>query len=120
MGSLQWFPRVAGAAVWALRKLPSAGFGWRFGVANAARRPWLAVIQIASLSIGLMALLTLTVVRGGLNSRGKDVPPVATNDWPDARNSWMPVSYAAMARWMVEEATANRYVHAAPLVSRGR
>ncbi len=71
---------MAGVAVWALRKLPSAGFGWRFGVANAARRPWLAVIQIASLSIGLMALLTLTVVRDDLIAAWRQsVPADAPN-----------------------------------------
>jgi hypothetical protein len=32
----------------------------------------------------------------------------------------MPVSYRAMGRWMLEEAAANEFVHAAPLVSRRR
>ncbi|MBI3145854.1 MAG: oxidoreductase [Pseudogulbenkiania sp.] len=58
---------VAFAAVWLMRRLPTgARVGWRFGIANMARRPWLAVIQIVALSVGLMALLTLTVVRGDL------------------------------------------------------
>lgn len=69
---------------------------------------------------GALSRVRWTLVRAGLNSRGKDVPPVAAADWPGARNSWMPVSYAAMASWMLEEAVANRYIHAAPLVSRGR
>jgi hypothetical protein len=37
-----------------------------------------------------------------------------------AFNSWSPVSYGAMGRWMLEEAAANEFVHAAPLVSRRR
>jgi hypothetical protein len=32
----------------------------------------------------------------------------------------MPVSYDAMARWMIEEAVANQFVKAATLVSRRR
>ncbi len=61
-----------------------------------------------------------TLVRAGLNSRGKNEAPVAAEDWPGALNSWMPVSYDAMARWMIEEASANHFVRAAPLVSRRR
>ncbi|WP_024301475.1 ABC transporter permease [Pseudogulbenkiania sp. MAI-1] len=58
---------VAFGAVWLMRRLPTgARVGWRFGIANMARRPWLAVIQIVALSVGLMALLTLTVVRSDL------------------------------------------------------
>jgi hypothetical protein len=61
-----------------------------------------------------------TIARAGLNSRGKNEPPVAAADWAGAQNSWMPVSYDAMARWMLEEATDNQYVGAAPIVSRRR
>ena len=58
---------VAALVVWLLGKLPLAtAVGWRHGAANLARRPWLAVIQIAALSVSLMALLTLTVVRDDL------------------------------------------------------
>ncbi|TCP12660.1 putative ABC transport system permease protein [Crenobacter luteus] len=58
---------VALAAVLLLRRLPLAGrVGWRYGVANLARRPALAMIQVVALSVGLMALLTLTVVRADL------------------------------------------------------
>ncbi|MDF0605949.1 FtsX-like permease family protein [Neisseriaceae bacterium TC5R-5] len=58
---------VAWAAVYLMRRLPRGRqVGWRFGIANMASRPWLAVIQIVALAIGLMALLTLTIVRQDL------------------------------------------------------
>jgi hypothetical protein len=37
-----------------------------------------------------------------------------------AQNSWLAVSYKALARWMLQEAAANAFVRAAPLVSRRR
>ena len=61
-----------------------------------------------------------TLVRGGLNARGRDEHPVASADWAGALNSWMPVSYRAMGRWMLREAAADAFVRAAPLVSRRR
>jgi putative NADH-flavin reductase len=73
-----------------------------------------------ALGRGAFSAVRWTLVRGGLNSRGKNEAPVAATDWPGALNSWMPVSYDAMARWMIEEATANQFVKAAPLVSRRR
>lgn len=73
-----------------------------------------------ALGNGAFSSLRWTLVRGGLNARGKDEPPVASADWKGALNSWSPVSYAAMGRWMLEEAAANRFVRAAPLVSRRR
>jgi hypothetical protein len=60
------------------------------------------------------------MVRAAVNSRGNDERPVASADWDGALNSWLPVSYDAMARWMLEEAAANEYVPRAPLVSRRR
>ena len=61
-----------------------------------------------------------TLVRGGPNARGSDEHPVASADWAGASNSWMPVSYRAMGRWMLQEAAADEFVRAAPLVSRRR
>lgn len=59
---------------------PSRRVGWGYGVTNLGRRPWLAVIQLVSLSVGLMALLTLTVVRGDLiGAWQKSVPADAPN-----------------------------------------
>lgn len=73
-----------------------------------------------ALGSGSFSSLHWTLVRGGLNARGRDEPPVASLDWEGAANSWMPVSYRAMARWMLHEAVANEFVRAAPLVSRRR
>lgn len=73
-----------------------------------------------ALGRGALSSLRWTFVRAGTNSRGADEPPVASAHWDGAANSWMPVSYEAMARWMLGEAAANAFVHAAPLVSRRR
>ena len=75
---------------------------------------------VDALDRGAFSAVRWTLVRAGLNSRGKNEAPAAAADWPGALNSWMPVSYDAMARWMIEEATANQFVKAAPLVSRRR
>ncbi|MEL7061193.1 MAG: NAD(P)H-binding protein [Acidobacteriota bacterium] len=73
-----------------------------------------------ALGRGAFSSLRWTLVRGGLNSRGADEPPVASLNWETAPNSWKPVSYRAMGRWMLQEAAANAFVRAAPLVSRRR
>ncbi len=73
-----------------------------------------------ALGRGSFSSLRWTLVRGGLNARGSDEHPVASADWAGAPNSWMPVSYRAMGRWMLREAAANEFVRAAPLVSRRR
>lgn len=75
---------------------------------------------VNALGRGAFSSLRWTLVRGGLNSRGKHEPPVAAADWGGAVNSWAPVSYEAMGRWMLEEASANEFICAAPLVSRRR
>ena len=73
-----------------------------------------------ALGSGAFSSLRWTLVRAGVNSRGRDERPVASADWDGAANSWLPVSYEAMGRWMLEEAAANEFVRAAPLVSRRR
>lgn len=73
-----------------------------------------------ALGMGVFASLRWTLVRAAVNSRGRAEPPVASADWPGADNSWMPVYYTSMGRWMLEEAAANQFVRAAPIVSRGR
>ena len=93
-------------------------FGWMPGKVGRGAREQQAVVD--ALGDGALSSLRWTLVRGGLNSRGKDEPPVASPDWNGAQNSWSPVSYAAMGRWMLEEAAANEFVRAAPLVSRRR
>jgi len=75
---------------------------------------------VDALGRGALSSLRWTLVRAGVNPRGKNERPVASADWKGARNSWLPVSYEAMGRWMLEEAAANNFVRAAPLVSRPR
>lgn len=75
---------------------------------------------VDALGRGAFSSLRWTLVRGGLNARGSDEPPAASADWKAAANSWSPVSYEAMGRWMLQEAAACEFVRAAPLVSRRR
>jgi putative NADH-flavin reductase len=75
---------------------------------------------VDALGGGVFASLRWTLVRAALNSRGIDERPVASADWPGALNSWSPVSYAAMGRWMLEESVVNEFVGTTPLVSRAR
>ena len=75
---------------------------------------------VDALGTGAFSSLRWTLVRAGVNARGKDESPVASADWEGALNSWSPVSYEAMGLWMLEEALANKFVRAAPLVSRRR
>ena len=93
-------------------------FSWMPGRIGRGAREQQAVVD--ALGKGAFSAVRWTLARAGLNSRGKHVAPVAAVDWPGALNSWMPVSYDAMARWMIEEAAANQFVKAAPLVSRCR
>ena len=75
---------------------------------------------VDALGQGALSSVRWTLVRGGLNAKGSDEPPAASADWPGAQNSWMPVSYRSIARWMLEETAADQFVKAAPLVSRAR
>jgi putative NADH-flavin reductase len=93
-------------------------FSWMPGKMGRGASEQQAVVD--ALGIGAFSSLRWTLVRAGVNSRGKDEGPVASADWDGALNSWFPVSYEAMGRWMLEEAAANRFVRAAPLVSRRR
>jgi len=93
-------------------------FSWMPGTIGRGATEQQAVVD--ALGKGAFSSLRWTLVRGGLNSRGKDEPPAVSADWPGAQNSWLPVSYQAMARWMLEESVANEFVRAAPLVSRRR
>jgi putative ABC transport system permease protein len=42
------------------------GVNWRYGIANLRRRTLGSVVQIVAFSVGIMALLTLTLIRGDL------------------------------------------------------
>ena len=93
-------------------------FSWMPGTMGRGASEQQAVVD--ALGTGAFSSLRWTLVRAGVNSRGKDERPVASADWDGALNSWFPVSYEAMGRWMLEEAAANKFVRAAPLVSRRR
>jgi hypothetical protein len=93
-------------------------FAWMPGSVGRGAREQQAVAD--ALGNGAFSSLRWTLVRGGLNSRGREERPVASANWDGAPNSWLPVSYGAMGRWMLEEAAANEFVRAAPLVSRRR
>ena len=81
-----------------------------------------ADLQAVPVALGQGALQSVrwTLVRGAVNSRGKHVPPVAALQRGRQGPSLWPVSYDAMARWMLDEATASRFVRQAPFVSRPR
>jgi putative ABC transport system permease protein len=68
LGGLAVFALAGWLALRALRSLRgvSNNQGWRFAITSLQRRPGATVVQIVSLSLGLMALLVLTVVRGDL------------------------------------------------------
>ncbi len=100
-------------ASWAMRF-----FSWMPGTMGRGASEQNAVVD--ALGGGAFASLRWTLVRAAINSRGKDEQPVASADWGGALNSWLPVSYAAMGRWMLEEAADNKFVRASPLVSRRR
>lgn len=93
-------------------------FMWMPGTIGRGAREQQAVVD--ALGNGAFSSLRWTLVRGGLNSRGKNERPVASRNWNGAQNSWSPVSYEAMGRWMLEEAVATEFVREAPLVSRRR
>lgn len=91
-------------------------FGSLPGTMGRGAREQQAVVD--ALGRGAFSSLRWTLVRAATNARGSNEPPVASADWDGARNSWWPVSYEAMGRWMLNEAAANGFVRGAPLVSR--
>lgn len=93
-------------------------FSWLPGKVGKGAAEQQAVVD--ALGNGALASIRWTLVRAGVNARGRDEPPVASLDREGAKNSWFPVSYEAMGRWMLEEAAAERFVGLAPLVSRRR
>ena len=75
---------LAGALVWLLLKalsgLKGRGVSWRFGIANLRRHALGSVIQIVALAVGIMALLTLTLIRSDLLQAWQaSLPPDAPN-----------------------------------------
>jgi putative ABC transport system permease protein len=84
---LAWFVAAMAAAcalTWlvlrALRVLRGQGAALRFGVASLQRRQLATILQVVALGIGIMALLTLTLVRSDLLRTWRDsLPPLAPN-----------------------------------------
>ena len=75
---------VSAVFIWllirALSTIRGTGVTWRFGVANLQRRPMSAIVQIAALGAGIMALLILTLIRGDLVKAWQgSLPPDAPN-----------------------------------------
>jgi nucleoside-diphosphate-sugar epimerase len=93
-------------------------FSWLPGTLGRGAAEQQAVV--GAIGRGAFSSLRWTLVRAAVNSRGKDERPVASAEWDSALNSLWPVSYQAMGRWMLEEAAANEFVRAAPVVSRCR
>jgi len=84
LGGLALFALVGWLALKSLRLLRTAFDhpGWRFAVTALQRRPGATVVQVVALSLGLMALLLLTVVRGDLVQAWQQATP------PDAPNQF--------------------------------
>ncbi|MFK3736218.1 ABC transporter permease [Massilia sp. TN1-12] len=68
LGGFAVFALVGWLALLGLKRLRTLfkHQSWRFAITSLQRRPGATVVQIVSLSLGLMALLVLTVVRGDL------------------------------------------------------
>jgi putative ABC transport system permease protein len=65
-----------------LKRVPTRGVTWRFGLANLRRRALASSLQIGALALGLTALLLLTVVRGDLLRNWRaSLPPDAPNQF---------------------------------------
>ncbi|HSC94778.1 MAG TPA: FtsX-like permease family protein [Burkholderiales bacterium] len=70
---LGWFVAATACAcalTWALLRVAGTfrgrGVSWRFGVANLRRRTLGTILQVVALAMGIMALLTLTVIHNDL------------------------------------------------------
>jgi putative ABC transport system permease protein len=75
---------LAGAVAWLVialvSRLGGCGVSWRFGIANLRRRRLASVLQVVALGIGVMALLTLTIIRSELIELWqRSLPPDAPN-----------------------------------------
>jgi putative ABC transport system permease protein len=74
----------AGLITWllitVLGYLRGGGITWRFGVVNLRRHTFGSIVQIVALAAGIMALLTLTLIRGDLlRAWQTSLPPHAPN-----------------------------------------
>ncbi len=112
---------VAALAGWMLLhlmqrvRLPSGWPAWRFAQTSLKRRPAATVLQIVALSLGLMALLLLTVVRHDLVAAWRQSSP------PDAPNHFIiniqPDQRESVAQQLTQQGIAD--VDLSPMI-RGR
>lgn len=77
LGGFALFALVAWLGLKLLRRMRNLfpQQAWRFAVTSLQRRPGATVVQVVSLSLGLMALLLLTVVRGDLMAAWQSATP---------------------------------------------
>jgi putative ABC transport system permease protein len=119
---LAWFVAAmvcACALTWALLRavgtLRARGVSWRFGVANLRRQTLGTILQVVALALGIMALLTLTMVRADLLRTWSESLP------RDAPNRFIvniqPDQVAAIGRFFSERGMAAPELY--PMV-RGR
>ncbi len=85
LGAFVVFALVGWLGLLSLKHLRGAvdSQAWRFAVTSLQRRPGATVVQVVALSLGLMALLLLTVVRGDLMAAWQSATP------PDAPNRFI-------------------------------
>lgn len=117
LGGLALFALIAWLCLRLLRRLRtvSKNQSWRFAITSLQRRPGATVVQAVSLSLGLMALLLLTVVRGDLLAAWRTATP------PDAPNRFIiniqPEQAAGVERQLREGGVKNVFLY--PMI-RGR
>jgi len=71
---------VAWLLIAALGRVRRGGVAWRFGIGNLRRHTLGSIVQVIALGIGIMALLTLTLIRGDLiKAWERTLPPEAPN-----------------------------------------
>ena len=81
--ALLLFGLLAALAVWALRRAvpEAAGPRWlRLATRQVASRPWFAVVQVSSLSVGLLALALLVLLRTDLIASWRQATPANAPD----------------------------------------
>ncbi|MGH8660360.1 MAG: ABC transporter permease [Burkholderiales bacterium] len=109
---LGWFiaaMAVACVLTWTLLRaagtLRAHGVSWRFGVANLRRRELGTVLQVVALALGIMALLTLTLIHDDLARTWRESLP------RDAPNRFIvniqPGQVGAVGRFLAERGVAT-------------
>jgi putative NADH-flavin reductase len=73
---------------------------------------------VDNITKGQLTDLRWTLVRAGVNSKGKNETPLACIQYDNKKQILMPVSYKSMARWILEEVIKNEFVNLAPAVTR--